>query len=309
MKNFAGSAHYVIDVQGYYVEPDDVPAGVAGSVYVPISPCRVVDTRGGGGGVFAPNQQRSYQVGGGGASFAAQGGAAGGCGVPDGAAAVEASVTAVSPGGNGFFRAWPTGVPAPNATFLNFVQAQSITNTGAITLAPTGANDLTVKNFGGSAHYVVDVQGYFVEPDEVPAGAVSSLYVPIAPCRVVDTRGGGGGIFGANQQRSYQIGGGGAAFAGQGGAPGGCAVPDGAEAVEASVAALPSTVNGFFRAWPTGVAAPSATFLNYTRSQNITNTGAITLAPTGANDLTVKNFGGSAHYVVDLQGYFVEEDG
>jgi hypothetical protein len=155
----------MIDLQGYFVEPDDVPAGVPGSVYVPITPCRVVDTRFGGGGLFGPNQQRSYQVGGSGAAFAAQGGAAGGCGIPDGAAAVEASVTAVAPGANGFLRAWPTGAAAPTATYLAYTKGQGITNTGALSLAPTGANDLTMKNFGGSAHYVIDLQGYFVGGD------------------------------------------------------------------------------------------------------------------------------------------------
>ena len=72
-------------------------------------------------------------------------------------------MTAVSPGAGGFFRAWPTGAAAPTATFLNYTKGQGTTNTGALSLAPTGTNDLTVKNFAGSAHYVIDLQGYFVE--------------------------------------------------------------------------------------------------------------------------------------------------
>ena len=283
-------------------------SGPRRSVYVPITPCRVVDTRAGGGGVFGSNQQRSYQVGGSGAAFAAQGGAAGGCGVPDAAAAVEASVTAVSPGAGGFFRAWPTGAAAPTATFLNYTKGQGTTNTGALSLAPTGTNDLTVKNFAGSAHYVIDLQGYFIDPEDLPVGVQGSVYVPMTPCRVVDTRAGGGGVFGSNQQRSYQVGGSGAAFAAQGGAAGGCGVPDAAAAVEASVTAVSPGAGGFFRAWPTGAAAPTATFLNYTKGQGTTNTGALSLAPTGTNDLTVKNFAGSAHYVIDLQGYFIDPE-
>ena len=126
---------------------------------------------------------------GGGTQFANQGGKAGGCFIPDGATAVEASVTAVSPSTNGFFRAWPAGQGTPNATFLNYSKGKNITNTGAIALAPTGLLDLAVQNYAATTHYVIDVQGYFVAPAAVPAGATGSVYVPISPCRVVDTRG------------------------------------------------------------------------------------------------------------------------
>ena len=81
--------------------------------------------------------------------------------MPDGAAAVEASVTAVSPAATGFFRAWPAGQAAPNATFLNFTKAQNVTNTGAITLAAAGVTDLAVQNYSTGSHYVIDVQGYY----------------------------------------------------------------------------------------------------------------------------------------------------
>ncbi|MCB0972207.1 MAG: hypothetical protein KDA97_11935, partial [Acidimicrobiales bacterium] len=46
----------------------------------------------------------------------AQGGKAGGCDIPGGIAAVEASVTAVDPLDSGFFRAWPSNESMPNAT-------------------------------------------------------------------------------------------------------------------------------------------------------------------------------------------------
>ncbi len=275
-----------------------------GSVYVAINPCRVVDTRVGGGGQFGPNVTRNYQIGGTGSGFATQGGKANGCGIPDGAKAVEASVTAVIPIGNGFFRAWPAGTPAPNATFLNFTKSEGVTNTGALTLAATGTQDLTVKNFGGPSHYVIDVQGYFVKPADVPSGATGAYYVAINPCRVVDTRVGGGGQFGPNVTRNYQMAGSSAEFAKQGGKATGCGLPDGSAAVEASVTAVTPIRNGFFRAWPAGTPAPNATFLNFTKNEGVTNTGALTLAATGVQDLTVKNFGGPSHYVIDVQGFY-----
>ncbi|MCB1040627.1 MAG: hypothetical protein KDA94_14015, partial [Acidimicrobiales bacterium] len=66
------------------------------SLYVPIVPCRVVDTRQ-GGGKLNNREIRAYQIAGSGPAFAAQGGLPGGCDIPTGAVAVEASITAVSP--------------------------------------------------------------------------------------------------------------------------------------------------------------------------------------------------------------------
>ncbi|CAN5660718.1 hypothetical protein BH10ACT1_BH10ACT1_25650 [soil metagenome] len=302
--NAGARSHYVVDLQGYYVDPVAFPLD-PGSVYEAITPCRVVDTRAPSSSALGPNAQRGFQVGGTGSQFAAQGGKAGGCAIPEGATAVEASVTAVGPTATGFFRAWPTGVSAPNATFLNYSQGRSSTNTGSIALQVAGTEnkDLTVENFSATADYVIDVQGYFIDSDVDPTG---SLYRPISPCRVADTRSGSSTPFTPNAQRGLQVGGTGPQFATQGGKVDGCAIPEGATAVEASVTAVAPSAGGYFRAWPTGVGAPNATFLNYSRNQSTTNTGSLSLqlAGTGNKDLTAKNFGGTADYVVDVQGYF-----
>jgi hypothetical protein len=132
-----------------------------GDVFVPVTPCRVVDTRV-AGGAFVDREIRGYAISGSGSVFAAQGGRSGGCGVPDGASAVEASVTAVSPSSSGFFRAYPADGSMPNATFLNYASGQGITNTGAVALAASGSADLKARNFGGTSQYVIDVQGYYL---------------------------------------------------------------------------------------------------------------------------------------------------
>ncbi|MEO6987828.1 MAG: hypothetical protein ABI239_04195, partial [Aquihabitans sp.] len=298
IKSVAAS-DYVIDVQGYFRA-----APAAGSVFVALQPCRVVDTRIGGGQPLTANESRNLRVAGSGSEFSAQGGRANGCGIPDGAAAVEASVTAVSPAGNGFFRAWPNGEIPPGATFLNFSKAIATTNTGALKLAPTGALDLSVQNYGGPSHYVIDVQGYYVPEAAVPVGAHGAFYVPTTPCRVLDTRTGGGGIFPKSIRRDYRVAGSGGEFSQQGGKSNGCGIPDGSPASVISVTAVSPAGGGFTRAWPKGSVEPTATLLNFTKSQAITNTGAITLAPTGALDLSLKNYGGPSHYVIDVQGYF-----
>ena len=77
-----------------------------------------------------------------------------------------------------------------------------------------------------------------------PVGPVGSVYVAINPCRVLDTRAPAATrkAFIGNEERNYRVGGTGPEFAGQGGRAGGCAIPDSAKAVEASVTA--TTPNG-----------------------------------------------------------------
>ena len=276
-------------------------AAADGSAFATITPCRLADTRAAGaGGAFAGGQQRSFQVAGTGAGFAAQGGASGGCAIPTTATAVEATITAVSPTGAGYARAWPAGTALPNATFLNFSTGQSIGNTGTIPIATTAATaDLAVQVFGAGTHLVIDVSGYYA-----PGGTLHAA--TITPCRIVDTRAAGaGGAFAGGQQRSFQVAGTGAGFAAQGGASGGCAIPTTATAVEATITAVSPTGAGYARAWPAGTALPNATFLNFSTSQSIGNTGTIPIATTAATaDLAVAAFGAGTHIVIDISGYY-----
>jgi subtilisin family serine protease len=309
----AAGATYRLAVDGFGNESGAValsftvggaPPPPNGARYVPLAPCRLADTRVGGGGPLGVNGQRVLQVTGGGGGFAAQGGKAGGCAIPAGAVAVEAAVTVVDPSTNGFARAFAAGASAPNATFVNHAKGQSTTNTGPLPLAPAGTQHLTLANYGGPAHYVVDAQGYYVDPATLPAPQTGAVYVPITPCRVADTRNGGGPIA-TNGQRALQVAGGGAGFAAQGGKPGGCAVPDAAVAAAASVTVVNPSTNGYARAYPSDGGPLPATVLNHTAGQSATNSSAVTLAAAGTSDIVLANAGGAAHYVVDVQGYYV----
>jgi alpha-tubulin suppressor-like RCC1 family protein len=319
--NVAGTgADSALSTQGILLQapPIDLP----GAGYVPITPCRIVDTRI-AGGPFADRQIRDYEVAGSGSAFAAQGGKANGCGVPEEAEAVEASVTAVSPDDSGFFRAWPTGESMPNATFMNFDRGMDITNTGSIAIGLAGKGpQLRARNFGGRAHYVIDLQGYYLVPEDLTPPADPSTtratlrdavdegqtgYVAITPCRVVDTRI-AGGTLADREIRDYEISGKPMDIAAQGGQAQGCAIEGEVLAVEASITAVSPDDSGFFRAWPTGQSMPNATFMNFDRGMDITNTGSIAVNTTDPDDgqLRVRNFGGRAHYVIDIQGYWTE---
>ena len=125
---------------------------------MPVTPCRIVDTRSAGGRV-GNGTTRSYYVTGT-TMFVPQGGKSGGCGIPTGAKAVTATLTAVTPTNAGYMRAWAAGGPEPAATLLNY--ATSSTGTGAtVPIRSGGTTALTVKNYGGPTHLVIDVTGYY----------------------------------------------------------------------------------------------------------------------------------------------------
>ena len=303
-------------------DPVTVTAAPQMESYTPITPCRIMDTRV-AGGALGDREIRDVRVTGDGPDFAAQGGLAGGCGIPAEATAIEASVTAVDPSDSGFFRAWPTGESMPNATFMNFDRGMDITNTGSLALAPStisGApattsdvvgDQLRIRSFGGPAHYVIDVQGYFGEDPNLDAGEATTSAVPVlasyyatTPCRIVDTRVAGGSL-GDREIRDIAVVGAGPDFAAQGGLAGGCGIPDGALGVEASITAVDPADSGFFRAWPSGQSMPNATFMNFAQGEDLTNTGSLTIATAGPDDLRARNFGGASQYVIDLQGYYL----
>ncbi|MFM7063157.1 MAG: leishmanolysin-related zinc metalloendopeptidase, partial [Actinomycetes bacterium] len=286
-------------VAGPVSDAEPAAAVTPGSLYVPLTPCRVLDTRS-GGGALQPNVARNVQVAGTGAAIAAQGGTPGGCGVPSTATAVEMAVSAVNPVGNGFLRIWPAGETAPTATFVNYAAGQSTTNTGAVTRAATSP-DLTLQAFVAATEVVVDVQGYYTE-----SGAGSG-YTALAPCRLLDTRSAGGPVI-PGTTRPFWFAGTGGQLAAQGGNGAGCGVPATATAVQVSVSAVGPAGTGFLRVWPSNAAAPTATFVNYTGGQSTTNAGAVTLGATGP-ELNLRGFVTATEVVVDVQGYYTASSG
>lgn len=146
--------------------PKILGGGTNEATFVPISPCRIVDTRLAGGKLTPAEGSRVYDVAGTGATFAAQGGKANGCGIPTGATAIETTITAVE-AQSGFLRVWPANTAAPNATFMNYDDAFNVSNTGAVGInGCTGIclinTDLRVRAFGNATHVVIDVNGYYI---------------------------------------------------------------------------------------------------------------------------------------------------
>jgi hypothetical protein len=125
------------------------------SVFVPITPCRIVNSQN-SAGRFSVGEIRGYVYRG---STAVQGGAAD-CGIPAGVEALEVSMTAVLPQGDGYLRIWPGGVGEPNATFLNYQGGENTTSAGAVAMG-TVIPSFRVKAYRAPTHVIVDVLGYY----------------------------------------------------------------------------------------------------------------------------------------------------
>lgn len=158
-------------------------------LYVPVTPCRIVDTR--GGATFNNGTTRTYYASGT-FGFAPQGGKSGGCGIPVGAKALTATFTAVTPSHAGFVRAWAAGGAEPQATLLNY--ATFNTGTGAtVPVLSGGAPALTVKNYGGPTHLVIDVTGYYIP--QLQAYISSTGGIIDQSGRLVSVTKGGAGVY------------------------------------------------------------------------------------------------------------------
>jgi len=147
------------------------PPAKSESVFVPITPCRVADTRIAGGAI-ANGGTRAFYVRGT-TGFNTQGGHVGGCGVPSSATGVTANVTvpAVSAGG-GYMIGWPYGSSMPHTNFVTYPTQQTVTVNPIFALATGGADpSLAIRNQGHTAHVVIDVTGYYAPQ---LAGMVSS---------------------------------------------------------------------------------------------------------------------------------------
>jgi hypothetical protein len=158
----ARTAH---DTSWEVVEPDDFPTGTEDNlVYVPIAPCRIVDTRGTGArtGVIPNNGTRSFDLESEGFT-SGQGGVASCTGLPSFSHfgwAVNVTVTGYTAVGG--LKAWGFSKTEPLASIINFSPGQSAVANGVILTGCYGcSDDITIRAFGSATHVIIDVMGYF----------------------------------------------------------------------------------------------------------------------------------------------------
>jgi hypothetical protein len=134
-------------------------------VFVPVTPCRIIDTRV-AGGVIAANTSRDFDVTAI-SNYTFQGGDAtncGGVGAAGSFAAAAINFTVVTPSAAGFITAYPFNTTQPLAATVNYT-AGDIRGNLAIVKLDQGAsvNEMSVYSFA-QTHLVADIVGYYINP-------------------------------------------------------------------------------------------------------------------------------------------------
>ncbi len=142
------------------------------SVFVPVAPCRIVDTRVANNNTqIAGNTTRTFNVVGVN-SYAAQGGKGSTCGIPGfvtgipQVAAVEMNVIAVQPAAMGNLLVYPSDVVPGTSSTINFPPSATVPlNIANGVIIPvrqdSQGSDVTVRT-SQATHVVIDVTGYFL---------------------------------------------------------------------------------------------------------------------------------------------------
>ncbi len=150
------------------------PLRPAGTTYVPVTPVRVLDTRPGGiglSGKFTNKVARTWQVTGVG-------------GIPASAVAVTGNVTVTQQESGGYVAVTPTATNSPPSSTINVPLGDNRANNLTVPLSSTGTLSATyVASTGKKTHLIFDVTGYFLADD------TGATFSPLAPVRVLDTRG------------------------------------------------------------------------------------------------------------------------
>ena len=250
--------------------------------FVPIAPCRVVDTRNPNGPFGGPAIQGQSSR-----DFAIP---SGGCDIPSSAAAYALNVTVVPVNSTlGFMTAWPTGFTRTLTSTLNSPDGRIKANA---TIVPAGANGAVSIYASDTSHVVLDIDGYFAPLPNPDALA----FYPLTPCRVADTRNPNGPLGGpylhGGQQRDFPV-----LEATT------CNIPANAQAYSMNLTVVPrgGMPLGYLTVWPSGQARPLASTLNDLPGAIIANAAIVPAGTGGDIDAYVTE---DTDLVIDIDGYF-----
>src|SRR5664280_1636557 len=258
----------VLDINGYFV-----PATDSALAFYSLTPCRIADTRlASGGGPIQGGTSRNFPV----LDVPS-------CTVPSTAAAYSLNITAVPPSGPLYvLKVYPAGGSVPGVSTLNDYTGTAVANAALVGAGTSGEISVWASN---NTNVVIDIDGYFAPPET--GGLALSLYT-ITPCRVIDTRSGGGqpfsGLLVPPVDVEHSI----------------CAPPAQAQAYALNATVLPVGALGFLTLWPDGEPQPGSSTLNAWDGV-VTNNMAI--VPT--NDGKINAYAaGATQLVLDMSGYF-----
>jgi hypothetical protein len=187
-----------------------------------------------------------------------------------------------------------TGVPLAAGSQCSLTVRFASWNVGSFTATLTIFDDIAPS--GGTGRDVRLTGTATAAPPPPPPPPVADPtgeFTPLTPARVLDTRDGTGdhrGPLGTNGTIDVQI-------AGRGGVP-----SVGAAAVVMNVTVTEPTLPSFLTVWPTGMARPLVSNLNFVAGQTVPNLVTVALGLNGW--VSAYNLQGSVHVVFDVVGYY-----
>ncbi len=245
--------------------------------FVPVVPCRVVDTRGApgqfGGPPMTAGSARSFLV------------PQSPCGIPATAKAYAMNVTVVPQGPLSFLTLWPAGQDRPLVSTLNSFAGDVVANAAIVSAGAGGGVSVYVTH---PTDVILDVNGYFDSAS--PSG---HAFYTASPCRVADTRGqtglfGGPALYGG-QARNFPV------------PSSACEIPPMAAAYSLNVTVVPPGALGYLTLWPTGLQQPGVSTLNSWQGNVVANAA---LVPSGSNGSVSVYVTQPTDVVLDVNGYF-----
>ncbi len=241
--------------------------------YVPMTPCRLLDTRPGEAfpdGPPAVNRfsQRTVVVG-------------GRCGMPSTARAWVFAVTARPKISLAYLTLRTTGIGA-NTSTLNSWDGRTVSNVSVLAANTNQFNPTVAISVTDETDVTLDVIGYFADPV-----FDSLVFYPVAPCRMVDTRVGAQPLAAGTPRMVPMV--------------GRCGVPSTAAVVSLNATSVPTAGQvDSLTVWPSGHPRPITPAVNEAR----TPTASATLVPVGTDGAVQMQASQASDAVLDVNGYF-----
>ena len=260
------TTNVILDINGYFTT-----SGGSTLEFYPLTPCRVVDTRGPDGNLGGPylqgHQERDFPV------------LEGSCGLPSNAAAYSMNFTVVPKGPRvNYLTVWPAGEAQPTVSTLNDPTGTVVANAA---LVPAGTDGAIATYVTDNTDLLIDVDGYFAPP-----GSGGLSFYALTPCRVLDTRSGGGQPFHGELTINVQT------------SP--CGPPATAQGYVFNATAVPNGPLYYLTLWPDGEPQPTVSTLN-AQDGAITSNMAIVPNTDGKTDAWAQGY---TQLILDISGYF-----
>lgn len=265
-----GSTDVALDVVGYYRSP-----GLAASLYRPLVPSRVLDTR--DSAALAGKQARTLALG-------------GIAGIPDsGVTAVALSVTASGSRRKGGVAVYPAGGDPSGVSAVSFPAGEATTNT--VIAATSRSGKVVLDNRSkGEVNLRVDVLGWY---GRASAGnGHGGAYLPVKPKQVIDTSAGKriDGRLKSGRKETVKV------------TDVGRVPAQGVSAVLLQLSAQAPAKDGSLEVWPHGTHRPGVRSLSVSRDRDTTT--VVVAAVDERGRVRLRSMGADFHLSGTVLGYY-----